>query len=120
MKLRATYFYGSVPKAIAAIKKPGGVLHEWDKQKVITALRRLHRSKDQLRYIAMRDANIQLCLARPSRISEVGVGRCLRLESIPTDISFTTNGASRNEWDEPRSGATGKHGKVLRSILPAL
>jgi hypothetical protein len=45
LKLQADYYFGSFPKAIAALKKDKRLAHAWSKSKVIQAFSRLPRSK---------------------------------------------------------------------------
>jgi hypothetical protein len=50
LKFRAAHYFGSLRKAVAALKNNSRVSQEWNKEKIITAISRLHRSKDKLGY----------------------------------------------------------------------
>src|SRR5262249_6171851 len=45
LKLEAAHYFGSLEKAIAALKKQGKRLPGWNRRKIMTALSRMHRSK---------------------------------------------------------------------------
>lgn len=97
MKLRATYFYGSLGKAIAAMKQPAGVWHEWSQQKVITALRRLHRLK-QLRYSNARRNHSALFSAAEGHLGSWG--KALFAAGIDPNLYFV-----RHKWRQPKQTA---------------
>jgi len=54
LKLEAAHYFGSIEKAIAALKKEGNRLPGWNRRKVVSVLSRLHRSKESLAYGRMR------------------------------------------------------------------
>ena len=50
LKFRAAHYFGSLRKAVAALKNNPTVSQEWNKEKIITAISRMHRSKRKLNY----------------------------------------------------------------------
>ena len=50
LKFRAAHYFGSLRKAVAALKNNSTVSQEWNKEKIITAISRMHRSKRKLNY----------------------------------------------------------------------
>jgi hypothetical protein len=50
LKLEAAHYFGSLEKAIAALKKQGKQLPGWNRRKIITVLSRMHRAKERLAY----------------------------------------------------------------------
>jgi hypothetical protein len=44
------HYFGSLEKAIVALKKHGHRLPGWNRRKIITVLSRMHRSKEDLAY----------------------------------------------------------------------
>jgi hypothetical protein len=50
LKFRAAHYFGSLRKAVAALKNNSTVSQEWNQEKIIAAISRLHRSKDKLGY----------------------------------------------------------------------
>jgi hypothetical protein len=54
LRLQAEYYFGSLRKAIVALKKDKRLLRGWSKCKIITVLSRMHRSKAALTYAAAR------------------------------------------------------------------
>jgi len=54
LKLQAAHYFGSLEKAIAALKKQGKRLPGWNRRKIMTALCRMHRSNESLAYARTR------------------------------------------------------------------
>ena len=54
LKLEAAHYFGSLEKAIAALRKQRKRLPGWNRRKIITALSRMHRSKESLAYARAR------------------------------------------------------------------
>jgi hypothetical protein len=50
LKLEAEHYFGSLEKAIATLKKQRQRLPGWNRQKIVTTLSRMHRSKESLAY----------------------------------------------------------------------
>ena len=50
LKLEAAHYFGSLEKAIAALKKQRKRLPGWNRRKIMTSLSRMHRSKQSLAY----------------------------------------------------------------------
>jgi hypothetical protein len=48
LKSQAVYYFGSLRKALAALKTDEKLLSGWSKQKIITALWGMHRAKESL------------------------------------------------------------------------
>jgi hypothetical protein len=48
LKSQAAYYFGSLRNALAALKTDERLLYGWSKQKIITALLRMHRAKESL------------------------------------------------------------------------
>jgi hypothetical protein len=47
---RKPHYFGSLEKVIATLKKQGKRLPGWNRRKIMTALSRMHRSKESLAY----------------------------------------------------------------------
>ena len=54
LKLEAAHYFGSLEKAIATLNKQGKRLPGWNRRKIMTALSRIHRSKERLAYARVR------------------------------------------------------------------
>ena len=54
VKRQTTYYFGSLGKAIVALKKDQRFLSGWSKPKIIKILSQMHRSKENLAYANMR------------------------------------------------------------------
>jgi hypothetical protein len=54
LKLEAAHYFGSLEKAIAALKQQGKRLPGWNRRKIISVLSRMHRSRESLAYGRMR------------------------------------------------------------------
>jgi len=54
VKLQAAYYFGSLEKAVVALKKDQRFLRGWSKPKIIKILSQMHRSKENLAYANMR------------------------------------------------------------------
>jgi hypothetical protein len=54
LKLEAAHYFASLEKAIAALKKQRKRLPGWNRQKIMTTLSRMHRSKESLAYARAR------------------------------------------------------------------
>ena len=50
LKLEAAHYFGSLDKAIAALKKQEKQLPGWNRRKITTVLTRMHRTKERLAY----------------------------------------------------------------------
>ena len=54
LKLEATHYFGSLEKAMAALKKQRNRLPGWNRRKIMTVLSGMHRAKESLAYGRMR------------------------------------------------------------------
>jgi hypothetical protein len=63
LKLHAVYYFGSFPKAKAALKTDRRVSAGWSKAKIIAVIIQRHRSRKPLGYAAMRRHNPRLVSA---------------------------------------------------------
>ena len=54
VKRQAAYYFGSLEKAIVALKRDQRFLSGWSKTKIIKILSQMHRSKENLAYANMR------------------------------------------------------------------
>jgi hypothetical protein len=54
LKLEAAHYFGSLEKAIAALKKQRKRLPGWNRQKIMTTLSQMHHSKESLTYARAR------------------------------------------------------------------
>jgi hypothetical protein len=54
LKLEAEHYFGSLEKAIAALKKQGNRLPGWNRRKIMTVLSRMHRSHESLAHARAR------------------------------------------------------------------
>jgi hypothetical protein len=63
LSLAATQYFGSLQKALVALKKDQRLLHGWSKEKIITVLSRMHCSKESLAHGRIRRENQALLSA---------------------------------------------------------
>ena len=63
LKVEAAHYFGSLEKAIAALKEQRNRLSGWNRQKIIAALSRMHRSKESLNYVKARSEHMALVSA---------------------------------------------------------
>jgi hypothetical protein len=63
LKLHAAYYFGSLAKAVAALKTDRRILAGWSKIKITTILNRMHTAKRELGYAAARRNNTGLVSA---------------------------------------------------------
>jgi hypothetical protein len=54
LKLEAAHFFGSLKRAVTALRKQRNRLPGWNRRKITTVLSRLHRSKESLAYARAR------------------------------------------------------------------
>jgi hypothetical protein len=54
LKSKAEYYFGSLRKAVAALKKDRRLSHGWNKPKILKVLSLMHRSKKDLTYAGAR------------------------------------------------------------------
>jgi hypothetical protein len=54
LRSQAEHYFGSLPKAMIALKKDRRLSRGWSKSKIITLLSRMHRSKRPLAYATAR------------------------------------------------------------------
>ena len=93
LKLEAAHYFGSLEKAIAALKKQGKQLPGWNRRKIITVLSRMHRSKERLAYARAR-REVPALVAPPKPILAVGVRLCMPQGSTQICILCITSGAN--------------------------
>jgi hypothetical protein len=54
LKLQAAYYFGSLPKAITALRTERKITSGWSTRKIIALIQRVHRAKENLSYAAAR------------------------------------------------------------------
>lgn len=54
LKLEAAHYFGSLKRAVTALRKQRNRLPGWNRRKITTVLSRLHRSKESLAYARAR------------------------------------------------------------------
>jgi hypothetical protein len=95
LKLDAAHYFGSLEKAIAALKKQGKQLPGWNRRKIVTALSRMHRSKESLAYArARRDVPALVSTAEASFGSW---GKALYAAEIDPNLYFV-----HHKWHKRR------------------
>src|SRR5262245_61304711 len=120
LKLEAAHYFGSLEKAIAALKKQGKRLPGWNRRKIMTALCRMHRSNGSLAYARSRREVPALVSAAEAHFGSWG--KALYASGIdPICILSITSGGNgegailSEEFPETRnSGAhiqRGRHGQ---------
>jgi hypothetical protein len=72
LTLEATHYFGSLEKAIATLKKQAKRLPGWNRQKIMTALSRMHRCKESLAYAKARREHMALVSAAEAHFGSWG------------------------------------------------
>jgi hypothetical protein len=103
LKLEAAHYFGSLEKAIAALRKQRERLPGWNRQKIITALSRMHRSKKSLAYGRARRDVPALVSAAEAHFSSWG--KALYAAEIDPNLYFV-----HHKWR-----ARGRNGKRQRA-----
>jgi len=101
LKLEAAHYFGSVEKAIAVLRKQRNQLPGWNREKVITALSRIHRSKDNLAYMTARREGPALVSAAEAHFGSWG--KALYAAGIDPNLYFV-----RRKWRKRR-----RHGVIV-------
>lgn len=92
LKLQGVYYFGSVAKAIDALKTERRILLGWSTRKLIALIQRLHRAKENLSYAAARRNH-------PAEVSAAEAylgswGNALHAAGIDLTCIFTVSGAN--------------------------
>jgi len=96
VKLEAAHYFGSLEKAIAALKKQGKQLPGWNRRKIMAALSRMYRSRQSLAYArARRDAPALVSAAEAYFGSW---GKALYAAGIDPNLYFV-----HHKWRKPRA-----------------
>src|SRR5262249_19437307 len=97
LKLEAAHFFGSLEKAITTLKKQRKRLPGWNRQKIMTTLSRMHRSKESLSYArAQRDVPALVSAAEAHFGSW---GKALYAAGIDPNLYFV-----HHKWRKRRAG----------------
>ena len=86
LKLQAVYYFGSLPKAITALKAEPKILDGWSKLKIRKTLSRMHRSKQNLAYMHARRKHGALVSAAESYFGSWG--NALNAAGIDPNLYF--------------------------------
>jgi hypothetical protein len=95
LKLEAAYYFGSLEKAVAALKKQGKRLPGWNRRKIMTVLSRMHRSKQSLAYGTARREFPALLSAAEAHFGSWG--NALYAGGIDPNLYFV-----HHKWRKPR------------------
>ena len=94
LKIEAAHYFGSLEKAIAALKKQGKQLPGWNRRKIMTVLSRMHRSKKSLAYASARRDVPAPVSAAEARFGSWG--KALYAAGIDPNLYFV-----RRKWRKP-------------------
>ena len=95
LRLQAAHYFGSLPNAFSALKKDQRVFGGWSKQKIITVLSRMHRSKGSLAHGKIRRELPALPSAAEAYFGSWG--KALYAAGIDSNLYFV-----RRKWRKPR------------------
>ena len=95
LKFRAAYYFGSLRKAVAALKNNSTVMQEWTKERILTAISRLHRSQDKLRYAQARRETPAIVSAAEAHFGSWG--KALQAAGIDPNLYFV-----HHKWRGPK------------------
>jgi hypothetical protein len=95
LKLEAAHYFGSLEKAIAALKKQGKRLPGWNRRKIMTIISRMHRSKKTLAYASARRDVPALVSAAEAHFGSWGKALCAA--GIDPNLYFV-----RRKWRKRR------------------
>jgi hypothetical protein len=96
LKLEAEHYFGSLKKAIAALRKQGKQLPGWNRRKIMTVLSGMHRSKESLAYGKVRLKIPALVSAAEAHFGSWG--KALYAAGIDPNLYFV-----HHEWRKPRA-----------------
>jgi hypothetical protein len=109
LKLEAVHYFGSLEKAIAALKKQGEQLPGWNRRKIITALSRMHRSNESLIYARVRRDVPALVSAAEAHFGSWG--KALYASGIDPNLYFV-----HHTWRNPRGRRSLANQKRIRVL----
>jgi hypothetical protein len=95
LNLEAVHYFGSLEKAIAALKKQGKQLPGWNRRKIMTVLSQMHRSKKSLAYGRARREVPALVSAAEAHFGSWG--KALYAAGIDPNLYFV-----HHKWRKPR------------------
>ena len=98
LKLEAAHYFGSLEKAIAALKKQGKRLPGWNRRKIMTVISRMHRAKESLAYGRIRREVPALVSAAEAHFGSWG--KALYAAGIDPNLYFV-----HNKWRKSRAQA---------------
>ena len=96
LKVEAAHYFGSLEKAIAALKKQRNRLPGWNRQKVMTTLFRMYRSKESLNYVKARREHMALVSAAEAHFGSWG--KALDASGVNPNLYFV-----HHTWRKPRA-----------------
>ncbi len=96
LRLQAEHYFGGLRNAFVALKKDQRLLRGWGKQKIITVLSRMHRSKESLAYARARRDVPALVSAAEAYFGSWG--KALYAAGIDPNLYFV-----RRKWRKPRA-----------------
>jgi hypothetical protein len=109
LKLEAAHYFGSLEEAIAVLKRQGKQLPGWNRRKIITALSRMHRSKESLAYARPRREIPALVSAAEAQFGSWG--KALYAAGIDPNLYFV-----HHKWRKPRAATQKKLHQVCNSF----
>jgi hypothetical protein len=103
LKLEAAHYFGSLEKAIAALKKQGKRLPGWNRKKITTTLSRMHRSKESLTHARARREFPALLSAAEAHFGSWG--RALYAAGIDPNLYFVHHKWRKRKTSDKRNPA---------------
>src|SRR5262245_8744468 len=105
LKLEAAHYFGSLEKAISTLKKQGKRFSGWNRQKIMTTLSQMHRSKESLAYARARRDVPALVSAAEAHFGSWG--KALNAAGIDPNLYFV-----HHRWRKPRASGKGQPAMV--------
>jgi hypothetical protein len=96
LKLEAAHYFGSLEKAIVTLRKQRKRLPGWNRRKIMTALSRMHRSKESLAYGIIRREMPALLSAAEAHFGSWG--KALYATGIDPNLYFV-----HHKWRKSRT-----------------
>jgi hypothetical protein len=103
LRLQAAHYFGSLPNALSALKSDQRLLRGWSKQKIISVLSRMHRSKENLAYAKARREHMALLSAAEAYFGSWG--KALYAAGIDPNLYFVRRKWRKRKTSDKRNPA---------------
>ena len=103
LRLQAAHYFGSLRNALTAVKTDQRLLRGWIKQKIISVLSRMHRSKENLAYAKARREHMALLSAAEAYFGSWG--KALYAAGIDPNLYFVRRKWRKRKTSDKRNPA---------------